>query len=852
MPRFVAGRPIHRRLSALLVASAAVAFLNASPAGAVPLTPIKTLHDTTPVASASGANGTQVVLTIEIGGRLMAAVRDPGQDWAAPVQVGPAPPNSDGLPTPKVAVDGAGNILVAYVWEDYVAVVERRSGVWSDMKVVARRSTYGDNPYHWASGPNDGGPLPQFDVAVSPAGQAVIVWDVERTRTWTCTDDGDYYCDEQTHRLRVATRAPGQTSWKSNVLIGGAVLRDHRAVAPSVGVDDDGRVTLAYLAFLSKKTEVEFCGDWHVKAVSISSAGITPAGLLDGAKVCDPDTIAFPSNPDVAVGAYGKRAVVWTSARARKPLNLPGELHFRVGAAVAGPADGLVAENPIDRRSIPEKPTTDDPTAFLHPQVAIDAGGDAALVVMHTHRNSVQDQGLPDHVLLARRAAGASGWAVSDPLTAVTGNTMPSVAVDAKGTPTASFYGYNASTGAESIGAHLGLPNSTGWGEEEVIALGSDVPASYYLRWPTLGPTTLEAADGTPGFAWSSGANTSVVREVRRAAIVSKTSTGGVVFNGGGGVMNRVTVDRYGADLRFRDANSPVSPGAGCTQGADAKTVRCPSAGVATVRIHTGDFDDRVEVLAGAGTLPVKIEGGDGDDTLIGGPGADTLLGENGADVLDGGGAADTLDGGAGESDRISYARRTAPVAIRLDGARNDGADPDASGASAAGEENDLDRNVENADGGSGADRLFGSTVANVLHGAAGDDRLDGGLGSDTLDGGEGSDWLSYAARTGPVVVKLDGLRNDGADPDHSGTSYNGEEADRDLRIENATGGSAADSLVAVTADAVINQLVGGAGDDTLITNDGTGTVDSVKCGDGTDKFRVDPSDSSTACETAL
>lgn len=139
----------------------------------------------------------------------------------------------------------------------------------------------------------------------------------------------------------------------------------------------------------------------------------------------------------------------------------------------------------------------------------------------------------------------------------------------------------------------------------------------------------------------------------------------------------------------------------------------------------------------------------------------------------------------------------------------------------------------------------------NTLTGGKGDDRLDGGFGGDTLDGGIGVDTISYSARTDTdrVVVKLDGFRNDGSDPNASGQSGMTEEGDFDIDIENAVGGAGPDRLVGNT---LLNILTGGAGDDRIEARDGTELVDQLVCGIGTDSFTADSSDTRTACETAL
>ena len=51
-----------------------------------------------------------------------------------------------------------------------------------------------------------------------------------------------------------------------------------------------------------------------------------------------------------------------------------------------------------------------------------------------------------------------------------------------------------------------------------------------------------------------------------------------------------------------------------------------------------------------AGLIKLTVDGGPGDDVLIGSAGDDVLIGGQGDDVLEGGPGFDTLDGGTGSN----------------------------------------------------------------------------------------------------------------------------------------------------------------------------------------------------------
>jgi Ca2+-binding RTX toxin-like protein len=163
--------------------------------------------------------------------------------------------------------------------------------------------------------------------------------------------------------------------------------------------------------------------------------------------------------------------------------------------------------------------------------------------------------------------------------------------------------------------------------------------------------------------------------------------------------------------------------------------------------VRAGDADDRVTLDVppppreplGAYPPVHRVDGGPGDDVLLGSEGPDELIGGGGRDTLLGGDGfdeladgdgfappdADVLDGGAG-SDSVAYDDRLAPVTIDL-------------AAQTAGAAGEADRviAVERASGGAGADRVFGDAGPNGLSGGPGNDLIAGRDGRDGLQAGD-------------------------------------------------------------------------------------------------------------------
>ena len=261
---------------------------------------------------------------------------------------------------------------------------------------------------------------------------------------------------------------------------------------------------------------------------------------------------------------------------------------------------------------------------------------------------------------------------------------------------------------------------------------------------------------------------------------------------------------------------------------------------LANMSLNTGDaVGDQfysIEIVSGSGFADT-LSGTSGADILYGQNGADSLNGRSGADHLDGGLGDDILTGGAGadilqggaQSDTSSYL--TAADGLRVDLAyvsRNTG---DGAGDTLLSIENIEgstkddwlygDTGGNTVSGNSGADWLFGRNGDDTLTAGSGNDVLDGGSGADVLNGGAGTDRAQYMSAKSGVTASLS---NPGGNTgDAAGDSY--------ISIENLAGSVFADKL---TGNGANNTLLGNAGNDQL---DGAAGNDTLIGGRGADRL---------------
>ncbi len=289
----------------------------------------------------------------------------------------------------------------------------------------------------------------------------------------------------------------------------------------------------------------------------------------------------------------------------------------------------------------------------------------------------------------------------------------------------------------------------------------------------------------------------------------STSTYGTVAINAAPGETNTLSVDLETAFDRpavvVTDTTASPTAQDRCQQ-LDPNRVRCswPDVeSIASVVAELGDMDDSatsenerqfayLAFLGGEGNDDLianwaTLEGGPGDDRLIGQAGRDTLQGDAGNDLLDGHGDIDYLDGGLGD---------------------------------------------DVMQGGEDHDSLYAGGSINEP-GPAGQDILDGGPGNDSLSdedaldttpeigldvliGGEGSDYVySYIGRAEPVTVDL------------KRTSGQGQAGENDTLegIENVIGGNGDDMLL---GNAEPNYLDGEVGEDVILGGNGGDHILSV------------------------
>jgi Ca2+-binding RTX toxin-like protein len=359
-----------------------------------------------------------------------------------------------------------------------------------------------------------------------------------------------------------------------------------------------------------------------------------------------------------------------------------------------------------------------------------------------------------------------------------------------------------------------GAVNLTGNGGDDVLIGGSanDTLNGGSGKDELIGNTgdDLVQGQGSTGDTLDGGDGNDTLNGGSGNDLIRETFTGNATLTNSAmtGRGNDTVVDAERAELT----------GGGAAQTIDVSAFF--TAGLTSVTLDGGGGDDVLlgsdgsDVLVGSGGSD-RIEGNAGNDRMIGGSGADTLIGGAGDDLLKGlGGSGDRLSGGDG-NDTLNGGRgidrviETGDVDFTLTTISLTGLGTDVVQAIEVAELNggDSDNVIDvsvfvgfkgftQLRGNGGNDLLIGSAMGDVLNGGDGNDTLLGKAGDDTLNGEDGNDGLS--GFTGDDVI-------------NGGRGF-----------DRGFGGQGNDSLLGGNA---VDTLIGGEGDDTIDGNDGTDTL---------------------------
>lgn len=201
--------------------------------------------------------------------------------------------------------------------------------------------------------------------------------------------------------------------------------------------------------------------------------------------------------------------------------------------------------------------------------------------------------------------------------------------------------------------------------------------------------------------------------------------SGGTLSYVGGSEANGVTITLSGSDFVITDSGATINDAGGCP--ASGNQAVCPSGGVTAISVNVSGGDNTVAVDS-AITIPARLDGGDGIDSLSGGSGDDVLVGLAGDDTLIGGAGNDTLNGGAGNdglqgnegSDTVSY---VGALGGATQGVRVDLGVPGPQDTVGAGTDT-ISPGVENLNGSPFGDVLIGDAARNVFNGYGGNDEI--------------------------------------------------------------------------------------------------------------------------------
>jgi len=284
--------------------------------------------------------------------------------------------------------------------------------------------------------------------------------------------------------------------------------------------------------------------------------------------------------------------------------------------------------------------------------------------------------------------------------------------------------------------------------EFEAVELKFD-DAGYKMDASTWDQTTLKLTGGAGADVFLGGLKADEI-----------SGLGGDDLLSGGAGLNKLD-GGDGFDSLLETLNVSWTLGENKMVGSDGSVSEFT--GIESAKVLLGDGENKID--ATDFPFPVVLDGGPGNDTLIGSKVGDILLGGDGADSVNGGDGDDTVSGGSGNDSILGGAgidllSEEGDVYFRLTATSLSGLGKDVlSGIENAFLKGGPSRNRIDAAafkmgqvtlfglggndtliGGDLLDLLFGGDGNDSLSGTRGDDGLFGGPGDDLLDGGQGRD----------------------------------------------------------------------------------------------------------------
>ncbi|KZY93204.1 hypothetical protein A3743_06235, partial [Oleiphilus sp. HI0072] len=350
--------------------------------------------------------------------------------------------------------------------------------------------------------------------------------------------------------------------------------------------------------------------------------------------------------------------------------------------------------------------------------------------------------------------------------------------------------------GNDELFGHAGKDNLVGGTGNDTLVGGS-------------GSDTLSGGEGID-FIFGNGPYINIDAETGEVLNEAGTDVGDVDIVDGGAGNDRISSGKYTDILSGGAGEDQIYGGEGndvIDGGADNDFIMGDSAGN-RVRYTEPGLGGDIRIFTITDHIDRLDESLSYNDTIDGGQGDDIILGEAGDDTIDGGDGDDYIEGDksndngffTAEGQYLSYTNKegverliTADdyVEFQEEWSGND-----------------------TLKGGAGVDTIYGNGGNDTLHGGSETDWLYGGTGSDTINGDEGSDVL---------------YGDEGNDRLNGGEQHDwlyGGEGDDQLY-----GGAGNDQIQGGKGDDVLSggsgtdRLDGGAGNDTFIVKPGDGTI---------------------------